>query len=81
MSIRWIRNILVDEEAVTLEVFLGDYQISDKCYVRVNSGPERWFVPKGETRDGILQQGIEILREQFKGKKITYANGNDFNWK
>jgi len=80
MSIRWIKNILVDGEPTTIEVLLGDTQISDKCYVRINSGQEQWFVPKGESRDAILEQGITLIKNKFDGKKVTSPLGEEFDW-
>ena len=80
MSIHWIRNILVDEEKTTIEILMGDHEISDKCYVRINSGNEHWFVPKGETRQAIMEQGVEILKSKFEGKSVTQSNGAPFNW-
>ena len=81
MSIRWIRNLLLDGEAATLEVLLGDREISDKCYYRINSGNEYWYVSKGETREEILNQGIQLLKKHFKGKNLTYPDGRAFDWK
>ncbi len=81
MSIRWIRNFSAEGKPVTVEVLLGDYEISDKCYVRINGGPEQWFHAKGETRDDVLNQGIELLKSRFKGQELKYSNGVDFDWK
>jgi len=80
MSIHWIRNVLIDNEKTTMEILMGDSEISDKCYVRINSGNEHWFVPKGETRKDIMQQGVDILKDKFDGKAITFQNGKDFDW-
>jgi len=80
MSIHWIRNILIDEKKTTIEILMGDHEISDKCYVRVNSGKEHWFVPKGESRAEIMQQGIDILKRKFEGKTVTQSNGEEFDW-
>ena len=80
MSIHWIKNVLVDSEKTTLEILLGDHEISDKCYVRINSGSEHWFTPRGESRDEIMNQGISLLKSKFKGKNVTYPNGTEFEW-
>ena len=80
MSIRWIRNILLEGDKGTLEILLGDREISDKCYVRINNGPEIWFIPQGETRDQIIDQGIGLLKKHLNGKKIANLNGEDFSW-
>ncbi|MDB5102836.1 MAG: hypothetical protein JWP91_525 [Fibrobacteres bacterium] len=80
MSIRWIRNVVVDGSQTTLEVLLGDNRIADKCYVRVNQDEEYWFRPSSDNRRAILQQGIDMLRNRFDGKKVTAQNGSAFPW-
>ena len=80
MSIRWIRNVVVDGRQTTLEVLLGNRSIADKCYVRVNQDEELWFRPASENREAILQQGIEMLKGRLDGKKVTAQNGSAFPW-
>jgi hypothetical protein len=80
MSIRWIRNVVVDGKQTTLEVLLGDRSISDKCYIRVNQDEEYWFRPASENRQAILQQGIQMLRTRMDGRKVTGSNGSAFPW-
>lgn len=80
MSIRWIRNVVVDGRQTTLEVLLGNRSIADKCYVRVNQDEELWFRPSSENREAILQQGIEMLKGRLDGKKVTAQNGSAFPW-
>ena len=77
MSIHWIKNVIVDQKKTTFEILLGNQAISDKCYIRINSGPENWFTPKGDSRDEILQQGIDILKNKFKGDD-TFGIGGDY---
>jgi len=69
MSIRWIRNVVVDGRQTTLEVLLGEKSIADKCYIRVNQDEEFWFRPASDNRQSILQQGIDMLKSRFDGKK------------
>lgn len=80
MSIRWIRNVLIEGEQGTVEILIGHRKISDKCYVRINSGPECWFIPKGDTRADIISQGIELLKKDLQGKTITSPSGEPFEW-
>ncbi len=80
MSIRWIRNVVVDGKQATLEVLLGDRSISDKCYVRVNQDEEYWFRPSSDNRHAILEQGIEMLKSRMSDRKVTGANGSAFPW-
>ena len=80
MSIRWIRNVVVDGRQTTLEVLLGSRSISDKCYIRVNQDEEFWFNPNSDNRQAILQQGIDMLRNRLDGKKVTAQNGSAFPW-
>jgi hypothetical protein len=80
MSIRWIRNVVVDGKQTTLEVLLGADRIADKCYVRVNQDEESWFHPASDNRQAILQQGIDLLKNRLDGKKVTGPNGYAFPW-
>ena len=80
MSIRWIRNVMVDGRQTTLEVMLGDNKIADKCYVRLNQDEEYWFHPSADNREAILEQGIDMLKSRLRGKTIRAQNGSDFGW-
>ena len=42
MSIRWVRNVLIDGEKSTVEIQLGARIIGDKCYTRINNEVEKW---------------------------------------
>jgi hypothetical protein len=55
MSIRWIRNVVLDGKQATIEVLLGDRSIADKCYIRVNQDEEFWFRPHTDNREEVLQ--------------------------
>lgn len=80
MSIRWIRNVVVDGKQTTLEVMLGASRIADKCYVRVNQDEEFWFRPTTDRRETILEEGIEMLKSRFQGKTVEGSNGSPFTW-
>jgi hypothetical protein len=80
MSIRWIRNVVIDGRQSTLEVMLGDRAISDKCYVRVNQDEEYWFRPGSADRRAVLQQGLELLKSKMQGRNITDPGGSAFPW-
>ncbi len=80
MSIRWIRNVLIDGRQTTLEVLLGENRIADKCYVRVNQDEECWFRPGSDNRHAILQQGIDMLKTRLDGKQVMGQNGSTFPW-
>jgi hypothetical protein len=75
MSIRWIRNLLIDEEKSTIEIQIGDKRIGDKCYTRVNTELELWFENIYDSRSDIIAQGIDILRNRIGSKKVTYPDG------
>ncbi len=79
-SIRWIRTVLVDGEETTLEIMLGANHISDKCYVRINQGSELYFKPQDDSRQGVIDSGIDILKKHFLTSTITTLNGQPFNW-
>ena len=80
MSIRWIRNVVLDGRQATLEVLLGDRAIADKCYVRVNQDEEYWFRPASVDRRAILSQGLDLLRSKMQGRSLTESNGSAFSW-
>jgi hypothetical protein len=44
MSIRWIKNVLIDREKSTIEIQIGDRRIGDKCYTRINTETESWIL-------------------------------------
>ncbi|MBD3344653.1 MAG: hypothetical protein GF401_06290 [Chitinivibrionales bacterium] len=81
MSIRWIRNVIIDNEKSTLEIQLGEYHIGDKCYTRIGSDLENWFSSISQDRDDIIAQGLDILKRRLTDKAITYPDGRDYDWK
>ena len=81
MSIRWITNVVIDGEKSTIEIQLGDKKIGDKCYTRISNEVEVYFRNVYETRDDIIAQGVEILKKKLDGKKITYPDGRDYDWR
>ncbi|MDR2592199.1 MAG: hypothetical protein LBC59_05265 [Chitinispirillales bacterium] len=82
MSIRWLRNVVIDGKKSTLEVQLGDRRIGDKCYTRINEEVESWFDNYGgsEDRAQIIAQGVNILRARLNGRNVTYPNGQQYDW-
>ncbi len=80
MSIRWMRNLVVDGQQTTIEVLLGANKIADKCYVRVNGQEEYWFKPSHEGRDAVLQQGIDMLKARFNGHSVQSNTGSPYSW-
>jgi len=80
MSIRWIRNIVIDGEKSTIEVQIGVKKIGDKCYTRINNEVEKWFKNLLEDRTEIIAQGVDILKKRLEGKKVTYPDGRDYDW-
>lgn len=81
MSIRWIRTVLLDDEPSSLEVFMGQRTIADKCYVRYDGGEEIWFTPHSDDRDKILEQGKQLLKKKLSTHTITTMAGKPFEWK
>ncbi len=80
MSIRWIRNVLIDGEKSTVEIQIGDRRIGDKCYTRINDELEVWFENIYSTRNDIIAQGLDILKKRLEGKNITYPDGQLYDW-
>ena len=81
MAIRWMRNVIVDDEKSTLEIQLGDKKMGDKCYTRIGNEVEAWFANMYETRDDIIAQGLDLLRKKLETKKVTYPDGSPYDWK
>ncbi|MBD3391589.1 MAG: hypothetical protein GF418_06025 [Chitinivibrionales bacterium] len=80
MSIRWIRNVIIDGEKSTIEIQLGDRRIGDKCYTRIGTATEKYFDNMMDTRDDIVAQGVDILKKTLEGKALTYPDGRDYDW-
>ena len=80
MSIRWIKNVVIDGEKSTLEIQLGDKKIGDKCYTRISNEVESYFNNISETRDEIISEGVDILKKKLEGKKVAYPDGRDYDW-
>ena len=80
MSIRWVRNLLVDGEKSTIEIQIGDKRIGDKCYTRINSEVEAWFENIYTTRNDIIAQGVDILKKRLGTKNVTYPDGREYDW-
>lgn len=80
MSIRWIRNLVIDGEKSSLEIQIGDKRIGDKCYVRVNNEVEIWFNNLFSSREEIIAQGIDLLKQKLKDRDTTYPDGREYDW-
>ena len=80
MSLRWIRNVVVDGEKATLEIQLGEKRIGDKSYARVNKEVETWYNAPYFERDKVLEEGKKLLKDRFANRIIKYPDGRDFNW-
>ena len=80
MSIRWIRNVLIDDELTTIEVQIGYRVIGDKCYTRVGNDIERYFNQVSNDRNEIVLEGRNLLQGQLSGRKITYPDGRIYDW-
>ena len=80
MSIRWIKNVVIDGEKSTIEIQIGDKKIGDKCYTRISNELEVYFNNVSEVRDDIIAQGLDILKKRLEGKKVSFPDGNDYDW-
>jgi hypothetical protein len=81
MSIRWIRNLIIDNEKTTIEVQFGESRIGDKCYTRIGNEVEQWFENVFETREDILRQGLDILKKRLASRTVTFPDGNPYDWR
>ena len=80
MSIRWLRNVIIDNEKSTIEIQIGDKRIGDKCYTRINQETEVWFDNSFYERNDIIAQGIDILKRRLAGKTVTTPEGTPYAW-
>lgn len=80
MSIRWLRNVIIDNEKSTIEIQIGDKRIGDKCYTRINQETEAWFENAFFERVDIIAQGIDILKRRLEGKTVTNPDGTPYAW-
>jgi len=80
MSIRWIRNVLIDDKETTIEVQIGYRVIGDKCYTRIGNEIEKYFNQISNDRDEIVLEGRNLLQEQLSGQKVTYQDGRIYDW-
>lgn len=81
MSIRWMRNVVINSAKSTIEIQLGDKKIGDKCYFRIGNEIELWFDNISEQREDIIAQGIDLLKERLQDKNVTYPDGTVYDWK
>ncbi len=80
MSIRWIKNLIIDGEKSTIEIQIGDKKIGDKCYTRINGDVEYWFENIYDSRSDIIAQGLDILKKRLELKNVTYPDGRLYDW-
>jgi hypothetical protein len=80
MSIRWLKNVIIDGKKSTVEIQIGDKKIGDKCYTRINQETEVWFENMFDTRGGIINQGIDILKQRLEGSAVTNPDGTPYEW-
>ncbi len=81
MSIRWFRNVIIDDVKSTIEIQIGDKKIGDKCYTRINQEVEEWFQNYHQDRDDIIAQGIDILKKRLAKRAVTNPDGTTYEWK
>jgi hypothetical protein len=80
MAIRWMKNLDIDGKKGAIEIQLGDRKLGDKCYTRINNELEQWFDNISDSRDDIIAQGLDILKQRLAGRKMTYQNGQPYDW-
>lgn len=80
MAIRWIKHVMIDGQKQTLEIQMGDRFIGDKAYTRIGKETEKWFKCKADTRDGVLAEGLGVLRGRLSGKRVMGLDNSPFDW-
>ncbi|MBN1578938.1 MAG: hypothetical protein JW913_20420 [Chitinispirillaceae bacterium] len=81
MSIRWLRNVIIDNRKSTIEIQVGDKKIGDKCYTRINQETETWFENSYHERSDIIAQGIDILKKRLRDRTVTNPDGSPYAWR
>ncbi len=80
MSIRWIRNVIVDNEESTLEIQLGYKTIGDRCYIRIGNEIEEYFAPTSLGRYDIVEEGVALLQSRLINSTVTTPEGQVYDW-
>jgi hypothetical protein len=80
MAIRWMKNVIIDNVKSTIEVQLGDRKLGDKCYTRINNEIEQWFDNFSDTREDVIAQGLDILKQRLEGKTVKTQSGTAYDW-
>ena len=80
MAIRWMKNVIIDNVKSTIQVQLGDRKLGDKCYTRINNEIEQWFDNFSDTREDVIAQGLDILKQRLEGKTVTTQSGTAYDW-
>ena len=80
MAIRWIKNVVIEGKKSTLEVQMGDKFMGDKSYTRIGKELEKWFKPKAQDREGVLKEGLGILKTRLQGKPVLDPQNKPFNF-
>ncbi|MGB7568610.1 MAG: hypothetical protein WBM07_12180 [Chitinivibrionales bacterium] len=80
MAIRWMKNVMIDNVKSTIEIQMGDRKLGDKCYTRINNEIEQWFDNFSDTREDIIAQGLDILKQRLEGKTVTAPSGTPYDW-
>jgi hypothetical protein len=80
MSIRWVKNVVIDGVKSVIEIQLGDRAIGDKCYTRVGTKVEKWFDNISDSREDIIAQGLDILKRSCAAATVTYPDGRLYDW-
>jgi hypothetical protein len=80
MSIRWVKNVIIDRVKTTIEVQIGEKRIGDKCYTRIGTEVESWFHNASDDRDQIIAQGIALIKRKLGAHTVSYPDGRIFDW-
>jgi hypothetical protein len=80
MSIRWVKNVVIDGSKSIIEIQLGDRVIGDKCYTRIGTEVEKWFDNISDSREDVIAQGLDILKHRCGSATVTYPDGRPYDW-
>jgi hypothetical protein len=80
MSIRWVKNVVIDGSKSIIEIQLGDRVIGDKCYTRIGTEVEKWFDNISDSREDVIAQGLDILKHRCGSATVIYPDGRPYDW-
>lgn len=86
MAIMWAKNVIIDNEPSTIEIFLGERFIGDRTYYKITGAEPVWFrvenTPVSQiTRNNLIEYALKKMKNELAGREIKQLDGSNFDWK